>query len=256
MQRAYARRAPGACGTTLDEFTCGLRGVGAALTGAGLESVRCEGVAPVPEEAAMGPAAFASPALALPEVLGAAAAVAAAVPRALAMLGLAGLLAAANPVTLDARDDTKGVPLAALAASVAAWAAEAGGLPVPAVLPEVRKISRAAMTVLHYGPEMAASGAVVPVEALYDRANARILLAEDWTGASPRAVSVLVHEMVHHLEASAGVVPDCPAAGEARAYAVQQAWLEGFGSDLRQTFGIDEVTLQLITHCFGYRRAG
>lgn len=166
------------------------------------------------------------------------------------LLSAAAVTAAPSPADLG---DGAPVALGGLAASIADWTAKASGLPQPAVLPMVVRASRQEMAALHYGAGAGAAG-LAEIEALYDRRRGRILLAEDWVGATPRDVSVLVHEFVHHFEVAAGLAPDCPAAGEARAYATQAAWLAGFGSDLQQGFGIDPVTLRLLTTCPRLRR--
>ena len=172
--------------------------------------------------------------------------------RAAAVLLLSAAAVAAAPSAADLGDGAP-VALAGLAASVADWTAEASGLPRPTVLPVVARASRQEMAALHYGAGAGAAG-LAEIAALYDRRRGRILLAEDWAGATPREVSVLVHEFVHHFEAAAGLAPDCPAAGEVRAYATQAAWLAGFGSDLQQGFGIDPLTLRLLTTCPRLRR--
>lgn len=172
--------------------------------------------------------------------------------RAGAVLVLSAAAVAATPSAVDLGDGAP-VALAGLAASVTDWTAAASGLPKPAALPVVMRVSRSEMAALRYGSRVGVAG-LARVVALYDRRGGRILLAEDWTGATPEEVSVLVHELVHHLEAAAGIVPACPAAGEARAYATQAAWLAGFGRDLRQGFGLDPLTLRLVTACSRLRR--
>ena len=54
------------------------------------------------------------------------------------------------------------------------------------------------------------------VVAVYHDATRTIFLSDAWTGASPADLSVLVHEMVHHLQNLAGLRYECPAAREAR----------------------------------------
>ena len=60
---------------------------------------------------------------------------------------------------------------------------------------------------------------------------------------------MLVHEMVHYLQAHTHQSFDCPGAREALAYAAQQRWLEFHGNDLHGAFGIDAMTLKLRTTC-------
>ena len=87
------------------------------------------------------------------------------------------------------------------------------------------------------------------VLAVYRDDTRTIYLNEYWTGASPAEMSVLVHEMVHHLQNVAGLKYDCPAAREKPAYLAQNEWLKRFGRDLEQDFDIDMMTLLVSTSC-------
>lgn len=93
------------------------------------------------------------------------------------------------------------------------------------------------------------SGTGREVVAVYDHARKRILLPHGWTGKTPAELSVLVHEIVHHLQASAGIVYPCPAAREKPAYAAQEKWLGLFGLNLQSEFEIDAFTLKVSTEC-------
>jgi len=86
--------------------------------------------------------------------------------------------------------------------------------------------------------------------ALYDDEARTIYLPTGWTGATPAEFSILVHEMVHHLQNSAGAGFECPEAREKMAYESQARWLAMFGSDLAAGFGIDPLTLLVRTSCF------
>ncbi len=132
------------------------------------------------------------------------------------------------------------VPVEALAAAVGAWLVAAFDLP-PAPLPEIRFTPLDAMAGIYRGAE-AASGGGRSVAALYDRRARTIHLPNGWTGASAAEISMLVHEMVHHLQQAAGHRPGCPAEAEALAYAAQARWLEHFGRDLAKEFAIDPCT--------------
>jgi len=87
------------------------------------------------------------------------------------------------------------------------------------------------------------------VEALYDDSSRTIYLREDWTGKTPAEISVLVHEMVHHLQNVAGLKYDCPEAREKLAYAAQDQWLAGSGRNLIDEFELDALTVLLRTKC-------
>ena len=85
--------------------------------------------------------------------------------------------------------------------------------------------------------------------AVYDDQGRTIYLSEHWTGRTPAELSVLVHEMVHHLQSASGEVFACPAEREVMAYRAQDAWLGLFGDSLESAFGIDEATLLVSTVC-------
>ena len=48
--------------------------------------------------------------------------------------------------------------------------------------------------------------------AVYDDRTKTVFLPDTWTGATPADLSVLVHEMVHHLQNSAHMKYECPGA--------------------------------------------
>lgn len=88
------------------------------------------------------------------------------------------------------------------------------------------------------------------VVALYDSKLKTILLPEDWTGNSPADQSVLVHEMVHHLQNLSGIQFDCPSAREKMAYLAQAKWLERSGLSLEREFDVDMFTIVISSACF------
>jgi hypothetical protein len=87
------------------------------------------------------------------------------------------------------------------------------------------------------------------VVAVYDDRQNTIYLANGWTGQTPAELSVLVHELVHHLQAKASLKFECLAAREAAAYAAQEAWLGLFRQSLQSEFQIDPFTLKVNTSC-------
>jgi hypothetical protein len=87
------------------------------------------------------------------------------------------------------------------------------------------------------------------IQAFYDDQRRTILLAEGWDAKSPQDVSILVHEMVHHLQNLDQRRYACPAAREKLAYEAQDSWLGLFGSSLEIQFDIDAMTLLLSTKC-------
>jgi hypothetical protein len=134
-----------------------------------------------------------------------------------------------------------------LIAVVMAWLASQFDLPIAREEPEVRLATQEQMAALRYGPTATVNGG--ELIALYEDRTRTILLAEGWTGESAAEVSVLVHELVHHLQNVGGLSYRCPAAREALAYAAQERWLELFGSSLEKEFGLDRMTLLIGTRC-------
>jgi hypothetical protein len=84
---------------------------------------------------------------------------------------------------------------------------------------------------------------------VYDDATRTVFLPEEWTGGSPEEQSVLVHQLVHHLQNLAGLTFQCAEEREKLAYAAQERWLGLFGRNLADAFGIDATTMLLSTEC-------
>ena len=90
---------------------------------------------------------------------------------------------------------------------------------------------------------------VSKVEAFYDDATRTIYLPKGWTGKSPAELSVLVHEVVHHVQNVAGLPYACAEEREKLAYAAQRKWLALFGRNLMKEFRLDPMTLLVRTSC-------
>lgn len=87
------------------------------------------------------------------------------------------------------------------------------------------------------------------IVAVYDDAKRTIMLPEGWSGSTPAELSILLHELVHHLQSVAGLRFECPAARERQAYAAQERWLGLFNLSLASEFQIDPFTLKVATEC-------
>jgi hypothetical protein len=140
------------------------------------------------------------------------------------------------------------VPFAALGTALGAFVAVALGTAAPPP-PEIGFADADGLRTLRYGAGAAAPA--LELVALYDDADRRILLPAGWTGSTPAELSVLVHELVHHLQASEGRRYACGGEREAEAYAVQARWLALFGETLEGAFGIDAMTRLVLTRCGG-----
>lgn len=150
----------------------------------------------------------------------------------------------------------------ALLNSIASWLSQHFALPAMTEPPRIRFAPQNAIVALRYSGLLQA-GAVVPepnpsaapqppasdVISVYADATRTIYLPENWRGATPDEMSVLVHEMVHHLQNLSGEKFACPQAREKTAYAAQERWLGLFGRSLEQDFQIDGMTLLVKTNC-------
>ena len=87
------------------------------------------------------------------------------------------------------------------------------------------------------------------VYAVYDDTKRIIYLHTGWSANSPADVSVLVHELVHHLQNVAGIKFTCPQEREKDAYDAQRTWLERSGRTLEDEFEIDPMTVLVRTNC-------
>jgi len=87
------------------------------------------------------------------------------------------------------------------------------------------------------------------VVAVYDDANRTVYLPDGWTGETIAEQSVLVHEMVHHLQNLAGQKFACAGEREKPAYLAQDRWLRDHGHDLEKDFEVDLFTVVALSAC-------
>jgi hypothetical protein len=131
--------------------------------------------------------------------------------------------------------------------TMALWLTINFDLPFTTDVPALVSVPAAALISRRYGTEaIVPDGAVV---ALYDDAEATIFVTEDWTGRTVADLSVLVHELVHHMQAAGGMRFACAGEREVVAYQAQDAWLGIFGKSLESVFDIDPATLLVATAC-------
>ncbi|RUV73813.1 MAG: hypothetical protein EOR30_10110 [Mesorhizobium sp.] len=130
--------------------------------------------------------------------------------------------------------------------TIGLWLAANFDLPL-AEPPALVSVPASKLTTMRYGAGSTVSSQ--EVIAVYDEGRNTIFFTAGWTGRNPAELSVLVHEMVHHLQSAAEMRFACPGEREALAYRAQDAWLRLFGTDLKSTFGIDAATLLVATVC-------
>lgn len=150
-----------------------------------------------------------------------------------------------------------------LLTAIVTWLFIGFGLPADYNHPRIEFVSSAKMAAVQFrgrgaaytralssgGSHLGRPASQRNVEALYDDSTRTIYLSEGWTGNTPAEVSVLVHEMVHHLQNRARLKYVCPQAREKLAYAAQNQWLARSGRNLMDAFELDPLTVLLRTKC-------
>lgn len=131
--------------------------------------------------------------------------------------------------------------------AVTMWLVANYGLAAAPERPELVAAPDAALVAMRYGA--GAEPRPGEVVALYRDDLGTIFVSESWTGGSPAELSILVHEMVHHLQRASDMRFACPAEREVLAYRAQNDWLGLFGETLDTAFGIDPATLLAGTVC-------
>lgn len=129
------------------------------------------------------------------------------------------------------------------------WLSLNSGLPTTPDQPLVRQLPSDQIAAMRYGPAASRTNDLL---AVYDSSRETIVLRDDWDARTPADVSVLVHELIHHLQHRSEQTFECPGAREAQAYAAQDEWLRLFGLSLESAFAIDPMTLKLRTSCLPY----
>lgn len=145
--------------------------------------------------------------------------------------------------------------MSALLTAIVVWLSANFSIPSNFAHPNIEYASPARMIEMRlYGAHSAAQSATVvgqipDVVAVYDDKTHTIFLPEGWTGTTPEELSVLVHEMVHHLQNVNGQKFECPAAREKPAYLAQDQWLKQFGHTLENDFSVDMFTIVVKSAC-------
>ena len=148
----------------------------------------------------------------------------------------------------------------ALLARINEWLSVNFELARAAELPKVDYAPAARIAALRYnGPVVASSGDTTgsisqssleqSTVAIYIDAEKTIYLPDEWSGRTPAELSVLVHEMVHHMQNLGGSRYECPRAREKLAYAAQDKFLQMFGRDLAAEFDMNPFTIFVRSTC-------
>jgi hypothetical protein len=147
----------------------------------------------------------------------------------------------------------------ALLGHVAEWLSQTFNLPLISAEPNLEQRSAEELVALRYGtlrgsvdsPTSAAPATPDPRSTVAVYVDNTIYLSKEWTGRTPADLSVLVHEMVHHIQNVGNIHDECPRAREKLAYAAQQRFLQIYERDLETEFEINPFTVLVNTTC-GY----
>ena len=147
------------------------------------------------------------------------------------------------------------------------WINGATGLPIPTNTPSIQFVSDVEMfriayqcdddkLALQYCDEAANSKkenlvANTPI-ALYNNEQKTIILKDQWNRKTIKNRSILLHELVHHMQYEAGIERDYPCRGaiEREAYEAQNKWLKEFhDTDIFVVLDLGKLYYITITHC-------
>lgn len=137
----------------------------------------------------------------------------------------------------------------ALLTAISTWLSANFDLPAATTLPAVEFVTPEKMAALRYRGLTSTGDQEGHIVALYDGLRRTIYLPNGWRGATPVELSILVHEMVHHLQETEKQTFECPQARERLAYAAQERWLGLTGSSLVKEFDIDAFTVLIRSGC-------
>jgi Domain of unknown function (DUF6647) len=151
----------------------------------------------------------------------------------------------------------------ALLTAIVIWLSANYGLPATFDHPRIERVPPIEMATLRYkGLLMSRQREVSVIEgqeasvekmrgvvAVYNDQTKTIYLSNKWAGHTPAELSVLIHEMVHHLQNEAGITFECPVEREKLAYEAQDKWLGLFGRNLEKEFEINGLALLISTSC-------
>jgi Domain of unknown function (DUF6647) len=143
---------------------------------------------------------------------------------------------------------------------IATWLVRNFKLPPSKQMPTVKFVDSEQLIQIRYGDDQASQDVSSArhtgggedgnsIVALYDARGPVIYVTKDWRGDNSADVSVLVHEMVHHLQHAGQLHFDCPEARERMAYLAQDRWLAGNGKSLAEMFGVDGFTVMARSMC-------
>jgi hypothetical protein len=144
----------------------------------------------------------------------------------------------------------------ALLTAIVVWLSTNYGLQASFDHPRVEFVSATKMatflkkdTGIQQQKDVASSISGSDIVSLYNNETQTIYLRSEWSGKTPAELSILVHEMVHHLQNVGHLKFACPQEREELAYEAQNRWLGLFKHDLARDFGLDPFTILVKSKC-------
>ncbi len=126
------------------------------------------------------------------------------------------------------------------------WIAAETGLVMPPA-PSIEWVSKEQISEQAFGRGWRAHD---DVRALYNGNAATVYLLKDWNGADLRNRSVLLHELVHHVQFFHHLPYECAARRERQAYDLTVKWLRSEGiTDPYTVMDTDEYTIVAMSDC-------
>jgi hypothetical protein len=114
--------------------------------------------------------------------------------------------------------------------------------------PTICFVTSAQLDEMAYGRE--ANSSHLYVNALYAYESHIVYLSANWNPNDLHDRSILLHELIHHLQALNDVKAPCLAANERPTFEMQLEWLREQGiQDPYKFLDIDEFTIALISQC-------
>ncbi len=143
----------------------------------------------------------------------------------------------------------------ALLTAIVVWLSCNFPLPASVDHPRIKFVSAAEMIAPLRQNQQQRSGIATTeinseIVSLYSNESKTIYLMDGWTGNTPAELSILVHEMVHHLQNVGQLKFACAQEREELAYKAQESWLRLFGRDLERDFQMDSFTVLVKSKCF------
>jgi hypothetical protein len=127
------------------------------------------------------------------------------------------------------------------------WIVANTGMSLPEP-PDIKLVPQEELVEIQYGPSPPET--TFQLEALYNHHSGTVYLRESWDAEDLFDRSVLLHELVHHVQITNELEVPCLAALERQAYELQAQWLEEQGiEDPYGLMGTNEFTVRLLTAC-------